>query len=481
MSMQSTQVNPADEKKPSFLDTVDTNEAAAPMSEYESERMKAEKLRNARAEAGRLRRERGKEQAPVDGTKIEVGVDPSFTLSRASDRADNPTELTNLPRSARRGSSAASDRETLKARLKKQHILDKWPVLVWGVALVLAMLVHFGFVKEDPASGEVERATHILPASDTGIVTSVSVTQWERIESGQELLVISSRKLEENLNELDARLATRLLDLQTSSRIRIADLEIRIQERTIELEALEKERKILSDQVNSMNAMLAAEAGNPLVARFLQQGDFTRELAEASSDLIKVESKIAKETIARERDRTTIAAVGNEPQLLQPAEAALVATAEEARERSHLQEQLAALVVRSPVSGYVAALNRSLGERVEDGEALLEIVEDPRLIRVKVPSERAGALKAGSLLWIQRIDDPTRVFESPVLKMAPLILAAESRLSDRVQEVCVACPENAGFLPGQEVRAYLDNPDDPRFVVFGREFRRSFAGLSGKH
>lgn len=476
--MKSSQTNKTDDAKPSSGEKSGGKEAAATVSE--SERIKAEKLRKAREEVEKLRRERGRRPAPVDEAKDETADDLPLPPSPTADAGGDPAPRTRTRQPSKRSSSNGANPENPKARLKKRHILNQWPVLVWGVALVFALIVHFGFVKETPASGEVEKATHVLPATETAIVSSLAVTRWERVELGQEILVLSCRKLQETLAELDARLAMRLLDLRTGNQDRITELGIRLEERTIELEALEKERKILSDQVTSMNSMLAAEAGNPLVARFLQQGDFAKELADASSDLIQVESKIAKETIATARDKAALAAAEAESQRLQSAEAIAVATAEEARERIHLQEQLEALVVRSPVSGYVSFLHHSLGERVEDGEPLLEIVEDPRWIRVGVPSDRSGALKAGSLLWIQRIDDPTRVYESPVLKLAPLILEPENRPRDRVQEVFVACPENAGFIPGQEVRAYLDNPGDPRFVVFGREFRRSFTELSGQ-
>ncbi len=378
--------------------------------------------------------------------------------------------LRSVPRSLSR-------REKPKAKLKRQHFLNQWPLLVWAVAIGVAMMIHFGFVKETPIPGEVGRTNHLLPASDTGTVATVSVSQWERVEAGRELIAVSSRKLQEDLAELDAKLAARLVEQQALARNRIVELKLATQERQIELEALEKERKILSDQVEAMNALVSAEGESPLVSRFFQHSDFAERLAESSSELIKVESKLAKETIAKERDAAALAIAENEAERLQTVDAVSLATAEESGERRQLLEQIEALVVRSPVAGYVAVLYRTVGERVEDGEALVEIVEDPRWIEVQVPAERSADLKAGSPLWIQRTDSPAHVFELPVLKVAPVI--AVDGVQARTQAVFVECATGSGFVPGQEVRAYLDNPKDSRLVVFGREFRRSFQNLVG--
>lgn len=442
------------------------------MDNEEIERLKAEKLEKAREELRRIRMAKSpapppvpeSPARPVEAELVESAVVVGNRGGLIRERSGGGTVM------ARRRPS--SSRGLPRKQLKRRHILGKWPLAIWGVVLLLALLVHFGFVRETPADGEVESLLHVLETNEDAVVSSIAVSKWETVEADEELARLSSPELAQSLAEVDAALARRQRELQDRLRLEIVTLQTSLKESGIEIEGLSREQKVLEEQLASLKGPAAADGSNPLASRFLINSEVALDLAELNSDLIKAESKLAKETVSRERFAAELAQREEELRALEAASPDELATPEEAAEKRGLESRIAALVIKAPVAGSVSALHRSLGERIGSGKPLLEIVELPRWIVVEVPPEQFSTLAVGTPIWIRRSEDPGTVFETAVARMSPVLRDGGGRKRDRMREIFVECPSQGGFFAGQKVQAFFDNPADSKLVVFTRELKR---------
>lgn len=442
------------------------------MDNEEMERLKAEKLEKAREELRKIRMAKSPAPPPVPDFPARPGeaelVESTVVVGNRSglirERSGGGTVA------ARRRPS--SSRDLPRKQLKRHHILGKWPLAIWAGVLLLALLVHFGFVRETPAGGEVESLLHVLETNEDAVVSSLAVSRWETVEAGQELARLSSPELEQSLAEVDAALARRQRELQDRLRLEIVTLQSSLKESGIEIEGLSREQKVLGEQLASLKGPAAADGSNPLASRFLINSEVALDLAELNSDLIKAESKLAKETVNQERITAELAQREEELRSLGTASPDELATPEEAAEKQGLESRIASLVIKAPVAGSVSALHHSLGERIGSGKPLLEIVEPPRWIIVEVPAERFSSLAVGTPIWIRRSEDPGTVFETKVARMSPVIRDGGGRKKDRMREIFVECPSQGGFFAGQKVQACFDNPADSKLVVFTRELKR---------
>jgi multidrug resistance efflux pump len=446
------------------------------MDNEEMERLKAEKLEKAREELRKIRMAKSPAPPPF----------PDFTAPPGeAELVESAVVVGNrsgLIRERSGGGAVAarrrpsSSRDLPRKQLKRHHILGKWPLVIWGGVLLLALLVHFGFVRETPAGGEVESLLHVLETNEDAVVASLAVSKWETVEAGQELARLSAPGLEQSLAEVEAALARRHRELEDRLRLEIENLKSSLKESEIESEGLAREQKILAEQVASLKGPAAADGSAPIASRFLINSAVAVDLAELNSDLIKAESKLAKETVSRERITAELAQREEELRALQAAGPGELATPEEAAEKQGLESRIAALVIKAPVAGSVSALHRSLGERIGSEKPLLEIVEPPRWILVEVPAERFSTLAVGAPIWIRRSEDPGTVFETKIARMSPVIRDG-GRKRDRLREIFVECPSQGGFFAGQKVQAFFDNPADSKLVVFNRELKRCIEQL----
>lgn len=444
------------------------------MNDEDMEKLKADKLEKAREELRKIRMAKSPPPPPPlpetpARTDAPEWVESSIVV--------NPRSSLPIDRSPARSVTARSrprtSRDLPRKQLKKHHILGKWPLVIWGLVLLLALGVHYAFVREIPADGEVESLVHVLETGEEAVVASLAVSRWETVAEGQELARLSAPELEQSLAEIDAALGRRHLELQDRLRLEINGLKASLEENEIETAALAREQKVLSEQVASLRGPAAGAGVNPLASRFIVNTESARDLAELNSDLIKAESKLAKETAAKERLTAELARREAELSALVSASPREVATPEEGAERQRLVSRIEALVIKAPVAGSVAAVHRTLGERIGEGKPLLDLVEPPRWIIVEVPPERLPNLGEGSPVWIRRIENPGEVFATHVARMSPVIREGGGKKKDRMREIFVECPKEGGFFAGQKVHAFFDNPGDSRLVVFSRELKRS--------
>ncbi len=106
-----------------------------------------------------------------------------------------------------------------------------------------------------------------------------------------------------------------------------------------------------------------ADGSNPLASRFLINSEVALDLAELNSDLIKAESKLAKETVNQERITAELAQREEELRALGRRAGR---TRHPGGGRGEAGTRIADRLARDQVSvaGSVSALHRSLGERI---------------------------------------------------------------------------------------------------------------------
>jgi membrane fusion protein (multidrug efflux system) len=117
-----------------------------------------------------------------------------------------------------------------------------------------------------------------------------------------------------------------------------------------------------------------------------------------------------------------------------------------------LEVRLERSVVRAPIDGVVSAVHKELGEYVDFGTPLCEIVQTDRLNAVvPVPEKDIARFAVGASVSIRFDAFPDRVFEGTIFRMQPT-----ADLATRTYPVEIELPNPDGQLkPGMTARAAM--------------------------
>jgi RND family efflux transporter MFP subunit len=120
--------------------------------------------------------------------------------------------------------------------------------------------------------------------------------------------------------------------------------------------------------------------------------------------------------------------------------------------------ELAALTVRSPVSGIVLRRQVGLGALVSIAKPLFLMAPDgPRVVRAELDETFAGSVSPGMVAWVAGASGDERVYRGHVLRVSPLLEAATgseeagARLDLRVLRLVVTIDEPSALRLGQRV------------------------------
>ena len=210
--------------------------------------------------------------------------------------------------------------------------------------------------------GRVETPHHAqLTAAVTAMVDSVNVREGQVVEQGQVLLALD-----------DAEEALRYEQRQADATEARAALETLHNELKSDLQVL-KHMQELHDLTQAKRQRLEKLASQNLVA--------TEQLEDTRANVARQAIQLAEQQLK----------VDNHPQRIAVAEAAL------ARAESLLAEQelrLSRTIVAAPFRGRVSRIEAAPGDRVREGDILLEIYDTAALqVRVTLPNSAAESVK----------------------------------------------------------------------------------------
>ncbi len=210
--------------------------------------------------------------------------------------------------------------------------------------------------------GRVETPRHAqLTAAVTAMVNSVNVSEGEFVEKGDVLLALDDA---EEALRYDQRLAD-----AAEARAALETLEHQLK---VDLQVLKHMRE-LHELTLAKRERLEKLARQNLVA--------TEQLEDTRANVARQAIQLAEQQLQ----------VDNHPQRIAVAEAAL------ARAESLLAEQelrLSRTVVAAPFRGRVSSIEASPGDRVREGDILLEIYDTAALqVRVTLPNSAVDAVK----------------------------------------------------------------------------------------
>ena len=146
-----------------------------------------------------------------------------------------------------------------------------------------------------------------------------------------------------------------------------------------------------------------------------------------------------------------------------------------AQRRSELslaRQQLADTSVYSPLDGIVQEKRASLGEYVNSGAPLVDIVKmDPLRLRAEVPEREAGTVRSGQNVRVT-VDGDTNVYVGQITRLSPVITE-----QNRMLVVEADVRNNGKLRPGAFARAEIVTNDAKMAVTVPNNAIITFAGI----
>ena len=225
---------------------------------------------------------------------------------------------------------------------------------------------YFGMDVCVEGKGVVEpRSRRMVKTEISGIVREISAGQGQQVGAGQRLVVLDGEEWQTELRKVEK-------DLEVNNSRR-AEIEIGIRReraiRSAEVAMVRLERELVALQLEQVRAeQNLYSAAGPLIARLTRKP--LEELLPVRRGKAVLEQKEAELRLSAQR---LLAVEGRRQEIrtLERLHEKLL------QDRTLLQYRLARTVIRAPVAGTVLTgdLDRRRGDRVQAGEALLELAE----------------------------------------------------------------------------------------------------------
>jgi len=339
------------------------------------------------------------------------------------------------------------------------------------IVLLLALVVAALFLVpwELTVSGEfavAPRRNAEVRAGVDGIVAQVYVDEGQRVAAGELIARLEDRDYRAELRAVEAQ------SDEIRARLKMLRVGPRVEERRVaiqNLETTETRREHAGRRLDEAERMQAARhakatadvavaeerlryARNDLVrSRALYEGELVsrraledaqeraavgeKEMAAARADLAAVsagdlsltgdlagfrkELAVAKKETEEARAKLRLLEAGSRPEEIEAAEATL---ARLTSQRSHLEEQLGLLTVRSAFDGVVTTPKprEKVGQYMRKGDLIVEVHELATIkAEIAVPEREIGDVKVGQTVIVKARAFPERASEGRVTAIAP--------------------------------------------------------------
>jgi membrane fusion protein (multidrug efflux system) len=344
------------------------------------------------------------------------------------------------------------------------------PLLMWGGAVVLFLLIAFGvrylvWYAHHESTDDAYLAGHLHPISArvTDTVQQVLINDNEHVVEGQTLVILDPADYKVRLDQATAAFDAAGRQAET------AEAAIRSTSQSATAKTTEAEGTIGEANASiqeSKAAVTAAEAAVPRAQAQLQAADATLQRDE--TDLHRYEDLYAKEQVskqsvdhqrasyqvalatqdaAREQVRQVQAQLIAAQQGVLHAEALLtnsqggLQSAEAARLETHVREgqfasaraavaqasaamedaklQLSYTIIKAPVSGRIGKKSVEAGQRIQIGQPLMAIVEDQPWVVANFKETQLQHMRTGQAVEVEIDTFPKHKFYGHVDSLAP--------------------------------------------------------------
>ncbi len=246
--------------------------------------------------------------------------------------------------------------------------------------------------------GTVEARRHSMVGSAvSGRVVEFLVNDGDRVEKGQPL----------------AKLLTRNLQIQIAAAT--ADWELRKQE-LLELKNGSRKEEIRQAEARMNAAEATARYAKTKLARtkgLVEQKATTRDQIEEDTSM----SEVTADTARAAKAGYDLVVAGTRPEKIAQADARALAAEEEV---NRLKDILEKHTITAPFAGYVVAEHTEVGQWIESGKLVAEIVEvDPIEVRVHVQESYIPRLTLGVSARVDVDALPNQTFIGAVIAIVP--------------------------------------------------------------
>ena len=377
-------------------------------------------------------------------------------------------------------------------RAWREHVSSRWvPIggrvkVVLFLALVLAAL--FLVPWELTVSGEfavAPRHNADVRAEVDGIIAEVYVDEGQRVAAGELVARLEDRDYRAELRSVEAQsdeMRARLKMLRAGPRMeerRVASQNLetaetrheharrrveeaermqtaRLAKATADVAVAEERLRYARNDLVRSRALFERELVSRRVLEESQErvavGD--KELAAARADLAAVsagdlsltgdlagfrkELAVAQKETEEARARLRLLEAGSRPEEIEGAEATL---ARLLSQRSHLEDQLRLVTVRSAVDGVVTTPKprERVGQYMKKGDLIVEVHEFATVrVEIAVPEREIGDVKVGQPVIVKARAFPERPSEGRVTAIAPVAVKDEEAWRGKVFRVTTA-------------------------------------------
>jgi putative peptide zinc metalloprotease protein len=388
-------------------------------------------------------------------------------------------------------------RPTLRAW--RERVNGRWKAVTGPVRVVLLLgltaVVLFLVPWELTVSGEFSvapRHNADVRAEVDGIIAEVYVDEGQRVEAGELIARLADRDYRAELravegqsNETRARLKMlragprpeelRLVrqNIETAetrleyARRRYGEAEqmqaARLAQARADVATAEERLRYARNDLERFQALFAAELISRRTLEEAQEraGVREKELVAARAELTTVsagdlgstgdlagfgkELAVAQKEVEEARGRFRLLEAGSRPEEIEGAEATL---ARLGSQRSHLEEQLRLVGVRSAVGGVVTTPKprEKVGQYVKKGDLIVEVYEFATVrAEIAVPEREIGDVEVGQPVVVKARAFPERGFQGRVTAIAPAAVKEEEGWRGKVFRVTTAL-ENPDLL-----------------------------------
>ena len=376
-------------------------------------------------------------------------------------------------------------------RAWREHVSSRWVRIGGRVKVVLFLVLVLAALFLVPWGLTVSGEFAVAPrhadvrAEVDGIIAKVYVDEGQRVAAGELVARLEDRDYRAELRAVEAQsdeMRARLKMLRAGPRVeerRVAsqNLETAETRREHARRRLEEAERMQTARLAkaTADAALAEErlryARNDLVrSRALFEGGLVsrraleesqeraavgdKELAAARAEFAAVsagdlaltgdlagfrkELAVAQKEIEEARARLRLVEAGSRPEEIEGAEATL---ARLLSQRSHLEDQLRLVTVRSAVDGVVTTPKprERVGQYVKKGDLIVEVHEFATIrVEIAVPEREIGDVKVGQPVIVKARAFPERPSEGRVTEIAPVAVKDEEAWRGKVFRVTTA-------------------------------------------
>ena len=326
-----------------------------------------------------------------------------------------------------------------------------WPVCIWLGAIALGTVLYFHGGQFGGMSGTVEVIREEIAPLETARLLALKVQPGQHIKTGDAVA-------EMDASVLDAEMAVERLQMDRQFGEAVSRAEADLRDAKTRQAETKGELEVLDAEVKRMDVLLAKQLIDAqTVARTrARQKALTEAVAFYPETIRRLEEDLAR---TRQRLRELDAKMDG-----QRAGAAGEGGPETDR-LGLLELRRQSYTLRSSTDGVVSRVNNEVGDVVQAGAAVVEVVADEvRRIIGFLPEYNARAVKEGMTAYVTRSTGGGAVVEARVVAMVPEIVALPTRVNPvpsqtlRGRRVLLVPTGPADFLPGEGVAIHFERP-----------------------